>query len=267
MSNNTPRVIDLRKQAEEEDEDDPSRNPENAMDTESEGDVYENTRDDYPDGVEDNDESGDPDEERKDPSGQKREEYTEEAEEPAENEGEGEPASKADDEEKAFSLRSYNLTTKFAEDASFSDLKEGNIVLVDTPLEGAKVGEVVGKEESWTGTLYVKVDTGANRYDITPYEDEFSERYIACIDEEGEVTQDLLARLGKTDIDKVEVGNQVMLDVPKAGPVRGTVSHKAATETQGTKVDVNCGPASFTIYEDPSPSQKKEQGILIGRIQ
>lgn len=275
-----PQIIDLRKS--DENEEDPDRNPENAMDTESEGDVYENARDDYPDGVEGNEEAGDPDEERKDPSGEARENYSEETEEELEDEtdvempdaedadgaDEGESTSKSEEEEeKAFSLRDYNLTNKFAEDKGFGDLKEGNLVLVDTPLEGAKVGEVVGKEESWTGTLYVKVDTGANKYDITPYEDEFSEKFIACIDEEGEVTTDLLQRLGKTDVGEVEVGNQVILDVPKAGPVRGTVSHKSETETQGIKCDVNAGAATFTIYEEPSPQQKKEQPMIVGRVQ
>lgn len=266
MSNNQPHIVDLRKQ--DEDEEDPSRNPENEMDTESEGDVYEEARDDYPEGVEGNDESGDADEERKDPSGQKREEYTEDAEEPAENEGEGE-ASKSDDneDEKAFSLRHFNLTNKFAEDTSFNEVKEGSVVVIDTPLESAKVGEVTGKEEAWTGTLSLKVDTGANQYEVSPYEDEFSEKFIACIDEEGEVTSNLLQRLGKANIDKVEVGNQVFLDIPKAGPVRGTVSYKAETDTQGQKIDVSTGPATFTIYEDPSPSQRKEQAQLVGRIQ
>lgn len=259
MSNEGPQVIDLRKS-------DDTDGPESDMDTESEGDVYENARDEYPDGVEDNTESGDPDEERKDPSGQAREEYPEDAEEPAENEGESKQKGE-DSEEKAFSIRDFNLTNKFDEEKGFSDLKEGSLVLIDTPLDGAKVGEVVGKEESWTGTLYVKVDTGANKYDITPYEDEFSEKFIACLDGEGEVTPDVLERLGKTDIDKVEVGNQVVLDVPKIGPVRGTVSHKADTETQGTKVDVNTGPATFTVYEEPSPSQKKEQPYIVGQVQ
>lgn len=280
MSDEKPRIVDLRKEDSEEDEEDPSRNPENEMDTESEGDVYEESRDEYPDGVEDNDEAGDADENRKDPSGSARGSYSDETEEELTDEtgvempdaadadgvDDGEPASKSEDE-KAFSLRDFNLTTKFADEKGFNDLKEGSVVLIDTPLEGGKVGEVTSKEESWSGTLYVKVDTGGNKYEISPYEDEFSERFIACIDEQGEVTPDILERLGKTTIDKVEVGNQVMIDVPKVGPVRGTVSHKAKTETQGAKVDVNCGATSFTIYEEPSPTQRKESPILIGRIQ
>lgn len=278
-----PQVIDLRKN--DEDEQDPARNPENEMDSESEGDVYEEAREEYPEGVEDNTESGDG-EPRTDPSGQAREEYTEEMEEPAENEGDGETSKgheqdpdreaeedeheddyEMEEDEKAFSYKHFNLTAKLDADTGFADLKEGSLVLVDTPLDGAKVGEVVGKEESWTGTLYVKVDTGANKYDITPYDDEFSEKYIATIGEEGEVTPDLLQRLGKTEVAEVDVGNQVVLDVPKVGPVRGTVAHKAQTESQGAKVDVNTGPATFTVYEDPSPSQKKEQPVMVGRVQ
>lgn len=266
MSERKPHVVDLRKQ--DENEEDPSRNPENELDTESEGDVYENAGDDYPDGVEDNDESGDPDENRKDPSGQEREEYSDYTEEELSEETDVKPTEKGEEgEEKAFSLRDYNLTAKFDEDKGFSDLKEGSLCLIDTPLDGAKVGEVVGKEEAWTGTLYVKVDTGANKYDISPYEDEFSEKFIACIGKEDEISPKVLQRLGKTTIKDVEVGNQVMLDIPKAGPVRGTVEHKAETETQGTKVDVNTGPATFTMYEDPSPAQKKEQPFLVGQVQ
>lgn len=269
MSDDTPHVVDLRKQ-DEENEEDPGRNPENELDTEAEGDVYENAREEYPEGVESNDEAGDPDEDRKDPSGQSREEYTEEMEEPAENEGEGEAKQKGDkddEEEKAFSLRAFNITAKFDEEKAVNDLKEGSLVLLDTPLEGAKVGEVVGKEESWTGTLNVQVDTGANKYELTPYDDEFGEQFIACIGEEGEVTQEVLQHLGKTTIDKLDVGNQVMLDVPKMGPVRGTVAHKAQTETQGQKIDVNTGPATFTIYEEPSPAQRKEQPMIVGQVQ
>ena len=276
-----PQIIDLTKQS-AENEEDPDRNPENAMDTESEGDVYENVREEYPDGVEENTEAGDG-EPRTDASGQAREHYSEETEEEVEEEtdvempdaeeadgaDEGDSTSKSEDEEeeKAFSIRDYNLTNKLADDKSFNDLKEGSLVLIDTPLEGGKVGEVVGKEESWTGTTHVKVDTGANKYDITPYNDEFSEKFIACVDEQGELSTELLQRLGKTDMEEVEVGNQVMLDIPKAGPVRGTVAHKAETETQGLKVDVNAGAATFTMYEEPSPSQKKEQPQIVGRVQ
>ena len=256
MANDKPSIIDLRKADSDADTDADADGEETG---ETGPNVYEEARDDYPGGVEDNDSSGDPDEERKDPSGQAREEYPEDAEEPAESEGES--------TSKAFSLKEFNITTKFAEDKGFGDLKDGNLVLIDTPLDGAKVGEVVGKEESWTGTLHIKVDTGANQYEITPYEDEFSERFIACIDSEGEVTPEILQRLGKTTVQDVDVGNQVMIDVPKAGPVRGTVAHKAETETQGTKVDVSTGPATFSIYEEPSPTQSKEQPILIGRVQ
>jgi len=252
-----PQIIDLRKQDTEEDEEDPGRNPETALETEGEGDVYENAREDYPeDGVED----GPPED---DGSGN----VANEAGEHYPEEGDGEKSKGEDEEEKAFSIRSFNLTQKLDDEGNFGELKEGSIVLIDTPLDGAKVGEVVGKEESWTGTLYVKVDTGANKYDITPYEDEFSEKYVGTISEEGEVTPDLLQRLGKTEINKVEVGNQVILDVPKMGPVRGTVSYKATTETQGQKIDVNTGPATFTLYEEPSSAQKKEQPNLIGQVQ
>lgn len=252
-----PQVIDLRKQ--DEDEQDPGRNPETELDTESEGDVYENTRD--LDGDDAEPEDGPPED---DGSGnvatEAAEEYPEEAEE-------GEKSKEDDEEEKAFSLRDFNLTQKLDEESGFGDLKEGSLVLIDTPLEGAKVGEVKSKEESWTGTLYVKVDTGGNQYEITPYNDEFAEKYVGTIAEEGSVSPDLLQRLGKTEIDKVEVGNQVILDIPKMGPVRGTVSHKAETETQGSKVDVNTGPTTFTLYEEPSPAQKKEMPTLIGRVQ
>lgn len=257
-----PNIIDLRKQ--DEDEEDPSRNPENEMDTESEGDVHENAGD-YPDDVEDNTESGDPDENRKDPSGQEREEYSDYTEEELEEGTDVEPTEKGD--EKAFSIRDYNITNKFDGEKGFADLKEGSLCLIDTPLDGAKVGEVVGKEKAWTGTLSVKVDTGANKYDISPYDDEFSEKFIACVSEEGEVSPDVLQRLGKTTIKEVDVGNQVMIDVAKLGPVRGTVAHKAETETQGTKIDVSTGPATFTMYENPSSSQQKEQPHLVGKVQ
>lgn len=253
-----PQVIDLRKSSTAEDEQDPGRNPESEMNTESEGDVYENTRD--LDGDDEEPEDGPPEDDNSgNVSDEAAEEYPEEAEE-------GEK-SKEDEEEKAFSLRDFNLTQKLDEESGFDDLKEGSLVLIDTPLEAAKVGEVKSKEESWTGTLYVKVDTGGNEYEITPFNDEFSEKYIGTIAEEGSISPDLLQRLGKTEMEKVEVGNQVILDVPKMGPVRGTVSHKADTETQGAKIDVNTGPATFTLYEEPSPNQAKEQPNLIGQVQ
>lgn len=251
-----PQVIDLRKQ--DENEQDPGRNPENEMDTESEGDVYENTRD--LDGEEEPDDGPPEDDGSGNVSDEAAEHYPEEAEE-------GEKSKEDDEEEKAFSLRDFNLTQKLDEESGFDDLKEGSLCLIDTPLEGAKVGEVKSKETSWTGTLYVKVDTGGNEYEITPFNDEFAEKYVGTISEEGSISPDLLQRLGKTQIDKVEVGNQVILDIPKMGPVRGTVSHKADTETQGSKVDVNTGPATFTLYEEPSPAQRKEQPNLIGQVQ
>lgn len=253
---NKPNVIDLRKQ--DEDDEDPGRNPESSMDTESEGDVYENAREDYPEeGVED----GPPEDDGSgNVSDEAAEHYPEEAEE-------GEKSKEDDEEEKAFSLRNFNLTQKLDEESGFDELKEGSLCLIDTPLEGAKVGEVKSKEESWTGTLYVKVDTGGNQYEITPYsDDEFSEKFIGCLDGEGELTSDLLTRLSKTKIDEVEVGNQVIIDAPHAGPIRGTVAYKSETETQGTKVDINTGPATFSIVEEPTPAQKKEMCQLIGKL-
>lgn len=193
-----------------------------------------------------------------------REDHAEQAE------GEKSKDSHEDDEEaeeKGFSLKAYNLTQKFDPEKGFGDVSEGDTVVIDTPLEGGKTGEVTDIEEAWTGTLHLKVDTGANQYDISPYEDQFSEQFIARVDEAGAISPDLLRNLGKTEMPEVEVGHQVMLDVPHVGPVRGTVAYKGETETQGTKIDVNCGPVSFGVYETPSPQQKKEQSVLIGRVQ
>lgn len=266
MSERKPTVIDLNKE-DEENEEDPSRNPENVMETESQGDVYEVARLHYP---EDFDEKEDGDEET-DEGGNAYEHAREEYPEDMENhEEDGESKSKGESEEgdeKAFSIKDLNLNQRFDEEKGFGDLKEGSVVLIDTPLEGGKIGEVVDKEESWTGTLHVKVDTGANQYDVTPYNDDFSEKFVAVVDGEQEVNPNLLERLGKTGINDVEVGNQVVLDAPKVGAIRGTVSHTSKTETQGRKVDVNTGPATFTIYEEPSPTQKKEQAYIVGRIQ
>jgi|AntRauMinimDraft_2_1070382.scaffolds.fasta_scaffold00728_2 hypothetical protein len=168
---------------------------------------------------------------------------------------------------KAFELKNFDLSHRFDQEKSFNDLKSGDVVLIDTPLHGGKIGEVTGKEDAWTGTLHVKVDTGANEYDITPYNDDYSEKYVGCISEEGSLSSEILSQLGKTSIDKLEVGNQIILDVPRCGPVRGTVSNKTDTETQGTKIAVSTGPATFSVYEEPSPAQKKEQAIIVGQVQ
>jgi len=236
MTKKGPQIIDLSKA--DDDEEDRSQN------------VADEAREHYPESVEDGETN----------EGGTGDVYHEARENRPDEDKDGETA-------KAFELKNFDLSRRFDAEKSFGDLKSGDVVLIDTPLHGGKIGEVTGKEDSWTGTLHVKVDTGANEYNITPYNDDYSEKYVGCISEEGSLSSDILSQLGKTNIDKLEIGNQVMVDIPHCGPVRGTVAEKTDTETQGTKISVSTGPATFSIYEDPSPTQKKEQGIIVGQIQ
>ena len=240
MTENKPQVIDLSKS--DDDEEDRSQN------------VADEAAEHYPDDVGE----GEPTE---DGSGN----VYHEARENRPDEDEDGETNKS--EEKAFEMKNFDLSRRFDAEKGFGDLKSGDVVLIDTPLHGGKIGEVTGKEDSWTGTLHVKVDTGANEYNITPYNDDYSEKYVGCISEEGSLSSEILSQLGKTNIDKLEIGNQVMVDIPHCGPVRGTVAEKTDTETQGTKISVSTGPATFSIYEDPSPTQKKEQAVIVGQIQ
>ena len=171
------------------------------------------------------------------------------------------------DGEKAFSYSEYGLAEKL-DDSGFSSLSKGDQVLVETPFEGAKVGEVKSVDSSWTGTMSATVDTGSSEFKITPYDDEYTKEYVATLDSEsvGEVTDDILHSMGKTTVEDVGVGSHVMLDVPEMGPVRGTVKQKRRTEGQGVRVDVDTGPATFKIYSDPVGAIEKEMAYLVGKI-
>lgn len=258
---NKPRVVDLNKQDDSgEDEEDDSTDSvaeESAQNYEeledgapdednTGGDPYDEQRDNYPEAVNEDD---DEDPQNGSIYGQAREEYGFDPEEA----------------EKAFSYNDYGLSSRFDE-KGFSELEEGDMVVIDTPLKGGKTGEVTHVEEAWTGTLNATVDTGASKHELTPFEDEYSEKFVACISESGEVTDDMLHSLGKTTVSDVDIGTQVMIDVPHAGPTRGMVQEKKRTEKQGTKIVVNTGPVAFDVYSDPSPSQKKESPFLVGRI-
>lgn len=170
-----------------------------------------------------------------------------------------------DGDEKALDADAYDIKHKVS-DKGFSEADVGDTVLISTPLEGAKVGEVVNTEKAWTGSLHLKVDTGANQYDITPYDDEYTEKFLAVVDDGDGVNHQLLRSLGKVSPDGVSQGDHVVIDVPTVGAVKGEVAHTAKTETQGHKLDVKCGPVYFKIYEEPTSSQRKEQPYLVGRV-
>jgi len=238
MSNRRPDIIDLSKDSESPDENDSDN-------------AWRRAREDYPETV-NPDESAESDGEGN-VYEEAREDYADEAN------ADGERA-------KAFDYGEYGLPAYF-DDKSFGELSEGDAVLIDTPIEGGKTGEVVGVEDAWTGTLNLAVDTGGNRYQITPYDDEFSEKFVAAIGDQGQLGQDMLGQLGKVSPVDVDVGSQVMLDVPNVGPCRGMVENKAHSRTQGARIDVNTGPVTFSVYEDPSPTTKKESPVLAGRVQ
>lgn len=244
-SNDTPNVVDLNKQDDEEQSD--NTDSEDVDDSVEGGDPYESNQGTYPENV------NSPDEE--DPQsgtvyGQSREEYGFDPQEA----------------QKAFTYNEYGLSSRFNEEKGFSNLENGDSVVIDTPLGGGKTGEVTSVKETWSGTLKATVDTGANKYELTPFEDEYSEKFVACVGDAGEMSDEMLGTLGKVSVKDVDVGTQVMLDVPNVGPTRGMVQQKKSTDTNGHQLIVNTGPVSFDVYEDPSPSQKKEQPFLVGRI-
>lgn len=336
MTDNKPDVIDLSKTAstdtaEDTTEADDTEEVEAELDTEAEtekasadsnydprnadsNDVYEETRETYPEDLQDSYDDDGPVPSPDSPAEDRKENYPDDLEDempdtqskaddghvhgPAmkgqsyrleddeiycESEGEvfrdsetsgetcphcGDGIAKADGEdgdEKAFEYEDYDIKNKVT-DKGFADAETGDKVLISTPLEGAKVGEVVSAEKAWTGSLHLKVDTGANQYDITPYDDEYSEKFLAVVDEGDGVNHQLLRSLGKVSPDAVEPGDQVVIDVPTVGAVKGEVAHKAETETQGHKIDVKCGPVYFKLYEEPTSAMRKEQPYLVGRV-
>lgn len=254
----SPHVVDLNKQDDgDADDESPDSVSEEAQDEEEYddlgeqargvgGDPYEDHQDVYPEAVNEEDDE--------DPMaatvyGQAREDYGFDPEAA----------------EKAFTYNEYGLSARF-DGKGFSQLDTGDMVVIDTPLHGGKTGEVTNIEESWTGTLEATVDTGASKYELTPFEDEYSEKFVACVSDESEVTDEMLHSLGKVSVKDVDIGTQVMLDVPHVGPTRGMVQEKKTTDGQGTKLVVNTGPVAFDVFEEPSPANKKEQPYLIGRI-
>lgn len=274
MGDDTPQVIDLSKEGETDPAGAAAGNPTptQPLDNDSEA-IYDGEHE--PGETADPDADDDAGDSADSPADAAREEYTTEGEtayEPTEDDEAAKGAERdadpeAEPDEKEFSLSQYNLTRRCDQEKGFTELTAGDTILIDTPLQGGKTGEVTDVDEAWTGTLHVKVDTGANKYEISPYEDKFSEQFVARIDDSDSVTPDLLRCLDKTEMHKLDVGEQVMLDVPHLGPVTGTVEFKGETETQGTRMDVNTGPVTFSLYENPSPSQQKEQAVLIGRVQ
>lgn len=261
-SNDSPRVVDLNKQ---DDGDDGDESPDEVADQAQEeveadsdelpddeavgigGDPYEEHREGYPEEIEDGETSDD---------------MTGTVYEGARADYAFDP----EEAEKAFTYNEYGLSSRFDSEKGFSQLETGDMVVIDTPLNGGKTGEVTNVEEAWTGTLKATVDTGASKYELTPFEDEYSEKFVACVDEGSEVTDEMLHSLGKVSVSDVDIGTQVMLDVPHVGPTRGMVQEKKTTDNGGMKAVVNTGPVAFDVYEDPSPQQKKEQPFLVGRI-
>lgn len=171
------------------------------------------------------------------------------------------------DVSKAFSYSEYGLAEKLS-DEGFSSLSEGDLALVDTAFEGGKVGEVQSIDSSWTGTMSATIDTGASKFKITPYDDEYTSEYVATLDSKavGEVSDEILHSMEKTTVEDVNVGSHVMLDVPNVGPVRGAVKQKRHTEGQGVRVDVDTGPVTFKVYDDPAGAVEKEMAYLVGKI-
>jgi hypothetical protein len=167
-------------------------------------------------------------------------------------------------------LKEAGLTEKLAlsfkmTDDEFTDVSLDDTILFDTPVEGAKAGEVVEMSNTWSGITSVKVDTGVSKYDITPLKDEFSAEYVGKVADTVSLTQDVLKELEAATVDSVSKGDSVVLDCPHLGATVGKVVDIKQTENQGKRATFKSEGVYFVTYEKPSPIQTKEQPYLVGR--
>lgn len=174
-------------------------------------------------------------------------------------------SAKSDDETKEL-VGNLELNHKIDKETDFASLKSGDTVLIDTPLEGAKVGKVTDLEEAWTGTLQAKVDTGANEYVVTPFDDEYNTSFVGEVDEKMDLKQDVLGLLARKTTSAIKEGDDVVLDVPEIGPTRAVVEDVVETDNQGKRATLKSGDVHFVVYEEPTPTQTKEQAFIVGEF-
>jgi len=161
-------------------------------------------------------------------------------------------------EEKTLTEK-LSLHHKCGTKKEFTQLGKRDTVLFDTPVEGLKTGKITDREESWSGILQVEVDTGAKSYTLTPFQDDYSAEYGATVDSKLELSQEGLNTLEAA-------GESVVLDVPKMGPTRTTVTDVVESENQGLRGTFKAADGlHFVVYEEPSGVQTKEQAYIIGR--
>jgi hypothetical protein len=159
-----------------------------------------------------------------------------------------------------------SLHHKCGTEKEFTQLGKRDIVLFDTPVEGLKTGKITDRTESWSGILQVEVDTGAKSYTITPFQDDYSAEYVATVDSKMELSQAVLDTLEAASIDDISTGESVILDVPKMGPTRTTVTDVVESQNQGKRATFKAAQdLHFVVYEEPSGTQTKEQSYIVGR--
>lgn len=218
------------------------------------------------------------DEEKSSVSDEVEEEYPDDVDNPSdveadvpEGESEGEEvdldASEygKDDDEKSL-MGKLELGHKMDSESDFSKVTTGDLILLDTPLEGAKVGEVKSVGETWTGVTECKADTGARQYTVTPFDDEFSTTYLGTVGEQMELQEKVLAKLKPVTMDGLESGKRVCMDVPHIGPTSATVTDVVKTPEQGRRVTLKSGEVHFVVYEEPGPDTVKEQPYIVGEL-
>lgn len=171
-----------------------------------------------------------------------------------------------DGEEEKGLTQKLGLSFKVDNQKDFTNIKEGDTVLIDTPIEGAKTGTVKNREETWSGVVQASVDTGANQYTVTPFADEFSAEYRGVVDDSTDLTQDILDGLQPASVETVGENDVVLLDCPQLGATRGTVTDVVESANQGTRVTLKAGDDHFVVYEEPTPIQTKEQAYIVGQL-
>lgn len=160
--------------------------------------------------------------------------------------------------------KDLSLSAKMTDD-EFIDISFEDTILFDTPIEGAKAGEVMEMEETWSGIMSATVDTGVSQYSITPLQDEFSAEYIGKISDTVSLSQELLGELEAATITDLSRGDVVVLDCPHMGATIATVTDCKPTTNQGLRATFETENVYFVSYEKPSPIQTREQPYLVGR--
>lgn len=176
-----------------------------------------------------------------------------------------EGTAKADGEEELGVTEKLGLSFKLDEGKEFTDIREGDTVLIDTPIEGTKVGKVTDRMETWTGITQATVDTGASEYTVTPFEDDFSAKYVGKVTEKLDLNDEVLQRLEPATINDLQTGDRVVLDCPEIGPTRATLTDLVESKNQGRRGTFKAGDCYFVVYEEPTPINTKEQPYIVGR--